>query len=74
MPALNTRPLLISSLLACSLPLLLTGCEQHYDTLEAIPFADQNFRACVLETGESYPDDITEIDCEDLNIRSAMPK
>ncbi len=71
MPAFKTLPLPLGTLFACSLPLLLGGCEQHYDTIEAIPFVDQNFRACVLETGDTYPDDITELDCGGRNIRSA---
>lgn len=69
MSSLFTRTLPLSAI-AIICTSLLSGCDKHYETVDAIPFADQNFRTCVLEANEQYSEDITELDCDNSDIKS----
>ena len=48
--------------------LTLSGCAQHYATISDIPFADANFKRCVILQGKVYSKQITELKCDGLHI------
>ncbi|PSV44929.1 hypothetical protein [Photobacterium sp. GB-36] len=48
--------------------LILSGCAQHYAAISDIPFADANFKRCVILQGKVYSEHITELKCDGLHI------